>query len=151
MPKKAIIGLVLVLVLGGGFFMMKKMSAPKGPAHKAKVEGVLLTMDPEFLLNLSDGHMAKFTVTLLLAHDDPAAEAMAAAGGGHEAAPAAPAPHPQNALLRSIVTDEVTEASSEQLLSAPSRRKLLRSIKREFSRSTDAHVSRVLISDLVVD
>lgn len=152
MNKKILIIVALLLAAGGGgyFFVLKK---PAAPAAKSKVHGVAMPMDPDFLLNLNDGHMAKFHVTLMLKHDDPAlsgdAPAAAASGGGGAAA--GPLVHPNNNLIRTIITDEVTDTSSEQILDRHGREKLAKRIRKQIHRKTDAKVEEVLISDLVVD
>ena len=150
---KKIVPIILVLLLagGGGFFFMKK--GGEETHVEQKIDGVLLTMNPEFLLNLSDGSVAKFTVTLLLEHDDHGAHAIVeASSGGHGPPdPSKLPPHPQNAVLRAIITDEVGAASSEEMLDAKKRSKVLKHIKEAFKEETDAHVKRVLISDIIVD
>ena len=71
MKKKLIIALPLLLIVG---FLGYKMFGPKPPEPKMKVEGVLAKMDPEFMINLSDGRFAKMTVALQLDEKDPLAE-----------------------------------------------------------------------------
>lgn len=151
MPKKLIMAVpVLLIVLGALYFFVLKGDG--APEPKPKVEGQLLPMTPEFLLNLEDGHMAKFNVTLLLSPKDHHAEAIVAllASAGDGAAPELPA-HPQNSLIRSLITDELNTATSEELLSPKKRKKLLKEVQHSLHEHTDAHVTRVLISDLVVD
>lgn len=153
MPKKLMLVLpVLILALAAGyFFFLRGGSEAKEPKHK--VHGVLLTMNPEFLLNLNDGHMAKLTVVLQLKEEDHGAEAITALmSGGHGAPdPSKIPPHPQNAILRSIVTDEVTSTSAQQLLSPSGRKQLLKRIEKSIAAKTDAKIYHVLMSDIVVD
>jgi len=150
MLKKVLIPLVALLVIGGGAYFFFLKPKPEEPAKK--VHGVLLAMQPEFLLNLNDGHMAKFTVTLLLNDKDEAAvEIAAAAGGGHGAGGGEAVSHPQDGLIRSIITDHVNEASSQQFKNPKQRREILKDIRKQIDDDTDAEVERVLVTDVVVD
>jgi len=149
MLKKVLIPIVALLVIGGGayFFLLK----PKPAEPAKKVHGVLLAMQPEFLLNLNDGHMAKFTVTLLLNDKDEAAVEIAAAAGGEGHGGGDAVTHPQDGLIRSIITDHVNEASSQQFKNPKQRRDILKDIRKQIDDDTDAEVERVLVTDVVVD
>lgn len=73
-------------------------------------------------------------------------------GGG------APAPEPpegygvlkQEALVRAIVTDEVTQMSSAKLMSVKGRKKLREHLIERFHKETDVKVHDVLITDIAV-
>jgi flagellar FliL protein len=146
MKKKLIIALPLLLIVG---FLGYKMFGPKPPVPKMKVEGVLAKMDPEFMINLSDGRFAKMTVALQLDEKDPLAEEMAA-GGGHGGGAETPA-HPQNDVLRAIVTDEFTGQPASSLLDSTQRSLRLKELKKRINQQTDAKVNEVLLTDITVD
>src|SRR5262245_34339852 len=78
----------------------------KGP--EPKVHGTVYVLPKEFLVNLADGRYAKLQVALVV-------EAAAAAGhGGGHGAPVPPdgyGSEPQEAIVRDLITDELTNAS----------------------------------------
>ena len=126
---------VLLLVVGVAY---KKVLAPKPVVVKKKIEGHLIALDPEFVINLAAGRYAKLTVALLL-KDAPAASA-------EGAAPALE----QNAAVRSIVTDDLTGISAERLTSKAGRKRILVEIKEHIDKATDEHVLGVYLTDIAV-
>src|SRR5262245_23387771 len=111
MKKKLIIILLPLLILGGVYkFVIAK---PKAEA-KPKVEGTVYILPKEFLLNLQDSRFVKLSVGLVLSHDD---KGMIAAGGHGASPPEGYGPGPQEAIIRDIITDEVTNLSSDELTS----------------------------------
>lgn len=146
--KLLAIVVVLLLVILGLAFKLLTGGSEAGP--KPKVAGHLVDMQDEFLLNLREGRYAKFKVALLLGHDDPLVAEMAAAGGGHGGGTEVPH-HPQEALLRAIITDEVVGSPASRLLERSERKRLLEDIAHQIEKKTDAHVERVYITNLTVD
>ncbi|MTD45462.1 hypothetical protein GKE82_14490 [Conexibacter sp. W3-3-2] len=82
----------------------------------------------------------------------PVAPRTVFAGGG------APPPKPpegygvlkQEALIRAIVTDELTQTASRELMSAKGRKKLRKHLLERFHKETDVKVHDVLITDIAV-
>src|SRR5919112_3186380 len=113
MLKKILIPVVLLVVLGGVYkFVLAK---PKAEAAKPKVEGTVYVLGKEFLMNLKDGRFAKLSVALVLNPKDHST----AAAGGHGAAPSPPEGYgamAQEGVVRSIVTDVVTDAEDRDLI-----------------------------------
>ena len=110
--KKLIIIAVLALVVAGGAY--KTVPAkPKEKAPEPKVHGTVYVLPKEFLVNLADGRFAKLQVALVV----EAAEA-AGGGGGHGAAapPEGYGSEPQEAIIRDLITDELTDASDHELI-----------------------------------
>jgi flagellar basal body-associated protein FliL len=148
--KLKIIIPVLLLVLGGTYKFALAKPAPK--PHK-NVEGEVYVLPKEFLLNLKDGRFVKLNVALLL---EPGALAHAlaeAAGGGHGAAPAPPEGFgalPQEAVVRDIVTNTLTGATGEKLISHEGREKLKTKILKKLKKSTDVHAEEILFTDVTV-
>ena len=105
---KIIVPLVLLLVLGGVYkFVLAKPAA----VPKPKVEGEVYVLPKDFLVNLTDGKFAKLGVGLVFDQGFTAAPA----GGGRGAAAAPPEGYgvlPQEAVVRDIVTDMVTDESA---------------------------------------
>jgi len=144
MKKKLIIAIPVLLIVG---FLGYKMFGPKPPVPKMKIEGVLAPMDPEYMINLQDGRFAKVRMALELDPTDDLAVELAAAGP----ATGAPVPHPQNSVLRSIITDVFTGQSADDLMVRSKRNALLDEAKRQINDQTDAKVKKVIITDITVD
>ena len=146
MKKKLIIILpVLLLVLGGAYkFVLAK---PKAEA-KPKVDGTVYILQKEFLVNLHDGRFAKLTAALLLAHDDTSA----LPAGGHEAAspPEGYGAMAQEAVVRAIITDDLTDAPASQVINRDGREKLQDKILKDLKKKTDVKVEEVLFPDVTV-
>jgi flagellar basal body-associated protein FliL len=146
MKKLLPIVVVLLAVLGGAY---KFVLAEPGEAEaKPKVEGTVYVLGKEFLVNLKDGRFAKLTAALVLAHDDTST---AAAGGEHAASP--PEGYgamTQEAVVRAIITDDLTNASDAQLIEAHKREELQKEILKDLKRKTDVKVEDVLFPDVTV-
>lgn len=145
-PKlKIVVPLVLVLVLGAVYKLV--LSKPE-PVPDPKVAGQVYVLPKEFLVNLADGRYAKLGVALVM---QPGAET--AAAGGPEAAAAPPEGYgslPQEALVRDIVTDEITDVSGGELTSRSGRQKLKREILEQLHQQTDVEADDVLFTDVAV-
>jgi flagellar basal body-associated protein FliL len=139
---KFIIPLVLVLV--GGVY---KFALAKPPVKvKPKVDGSVYILPKDFLLNLADKHFAKLDVALVFAPGY-------APGGGGEGAAAPPDGYgtlPEEPVVRSIVTDVVTDANADQLLTRKGRRSIVKHIMHRIAQQTDVKVSDVLFTDVSV-
>lgn len=143
---KFIVPVVLLLVLGGVY---KFVLATPAPEAKVKIEGEVYVLPTEFVLNLSDGKYAKLGVGLIMEPDAHAA----AAAGGHGAASEPPdgyGPLPQEAVVRDIVTDVVTESSGADLQSTRGRGQLKKAILARLHDETDVHADSVLFTDVTV-
>jgi flagellar basal body-associated protein FliL len=137
----------IALVAAGGAY--KFALATPAPAAKHKIEGQVYVLPKEFLLNLRDGRFAKLSVSLVL---DPH-QATSASAGGHGAAPAPPEGFgtlPQEAVIRDLVTDELTGNSADALVSAGGRRRLKTRLLTSIRDKTDVKVDEVLFTDVAV-
>jgi flagellar basal body-associated protein FliL len=146
MMKKLPILVVLLAVLGGGYkFVLAK---PKEAEAKPKVEGTVYILGKEFLVNLADGRYAKLTVALVLAHDDTST----VPAGGHEAAapPDGFGAMGQEAVVRDIITDDLTDAHDEELVNAKKREELKVHVAKDLRKHTDVKVEEVLFTDITV-
>jgi flagellar basal body-associated protein FliL len=135
---------VLLLVLGGAYkFVLAK---PGKPAPKPKVAGQVYVLPKEFLINLSGGRFAKLSVGLVLDHSQ------AIAASGHEAAkpPEGFGTLPQEAVIRDIVTDRLTDDNANSLVSTEGREKLKSALLRSIKEKTDVKVEEVLFTDVAV-
>ena len=146
MKKKLIIVVVLLMVLGGVYkFVLAK---PKEAAAKPKVDGTVYVLGKEFLVNLDSGRFAKVTVAIVLAHDDVSA----VPAGGHGAAtpPEGYGAMAQEAVVRAIVTDELTDAKAGEVIDREGREHLQEKILKEIHAKTDVKAEEVLFPDVTV-
>jgi flagellar basal body-associated protein FliL len=139
--KKVMLALALPVLLFAGYTMTK----PK-PVVKEKIKGTLYVMPKDFLLNLSDGRYVKLTVGLQLAPGQSDG-ASATASSSTESTTGT---LPEEALVREIVTNVVTDSNGEALISASGRRTIKNQILQAVLRQTDVKVEAVLFPDLTV-
>jgi flagellar basal body-associated protein FliL len=143
---KIVIPVVLLLVLGGVYkFVIAKPAAEAKP----KIAGTVYVLPKEFLVNLSEGRFAKLGVGLVLSEHD---ESLAAAAKNKEAVkpPEGFGPLPQEAVIRDIVTDVLTDRSAGSLINRAGREKLKKSIIETIDKRTDVRVTDVLFTDVAV-
>ena len=143
MKKMLPILVVLLVAVGGAYkFVLAK---PAKAAPKPKVAGEVYVLPKEFLVNLNDGRYAKVQVALVV---EPAAEA-----GGHAEGATPPEGYgsePQEAIVRDLITDELTDAHDEDLISKHGREELKKSLLKAIKKHTDIHVEEVLFPDVTV-
>jgi flagellar basal body-associated protein FliL len=137
---KFIIPIVLLIVLGG----LYKFVLAKPAVAKLKVDGAVYVLPKEFLLNLADKHFVKLNVGLIL----PEGEVPLKAEG-------APPPEgfgllPQEAVVRDVITDTVTDSTSSDLVSRKGRTKLKARVLKRLLAETDVKVKDVLFTDIAV-
>jgi flagellar FliL protein len=145
MSKLKIVLPVLLLVLGGVY---KFVLAKPAPAPKPKIAGEVYIMPKDFLVNLKGGRFAKIDVALVLKEGYVAAPA---AGG--EAAAAPPTGYgvmPQEAVVRSIITDALTDSTAAKLQKEKTRRRLQEEILKRIGAQTDVKVDDVLFTDVAI-
>src|ERR687889_589883 len=104
---KFIIPIALLMVLGGAY----KMVLAKPTEEKKKVEGIVYVLPKEFLINLSDQHFAKLSVALVLPEEEAPAE-----GAEGATPPEGYGALEQEAAVRAVITDTVTDADSRDLV-----------------------------------
>ncbi len=138
--KKVMLAIAIPILALAGYTMTK----PK-PVVKTKIKGTLYNMPQSFLLNLTDGRYAKLTISLQLApgQSDGATAGTAASSEG-------PGTLPEEAIVREIVTNTVTNQSGETLVSSAGRKGIRQKILLSIRRDTDLKVESVLIPDLTV-
>jgi flagellar FliL protein len=98
----------------------------------------------EFLLNLADQHFVKLNVALVLVEGQiPAKPEGAPPPDGFGALS-------QEAVVRDVITDTVTDASSKQLVSRKGRNTLKAKVLKRLRAETDVKVNDVLFTDVAV-
>jgi flagellar protein FliL len=119
----------------------------KEPPPEPKVHGQVYVLPKEFILNLKDGRFVKLGVGLVVAHDD---QTLAAGGHGGATPPEGYGAMTQEAMVRDIVTDSLTDASADQLVDRDGRHKLKDQIAKNIKKTTDVQVEEVLFTDVAV-
>ena len=146
MKKKLMIVLpVLLVALGGAYkFVLAK---PNSAEAKPKVDGTVYILQKEFLVNLHDSRFAKLTVALVLSHDDTST-----AAAGHEGAtpPEGYGAMNQEAVVRAIVTDDLTDVKASDVIDRDGRERLQEKILKDLKKKTDVLVEEVLFPDVTV-
>jgi len=135
---------VLLIALGGVYkFVLAK---PGAPAPKPKVDGQVYVLPKEFLINLSGGRFAKLSVGLVLDHSQPTASA------DKEAAkpPEGFGTLPQEAVIRDLVTNRLTDDTTDSLVTEKGREKLKKQLLLSIKKKTDVKVEEVLFTDVAV-
>lgn len=142
--RKFIVIPVILLVLGFAGYSFAK---PK-PVEKLKVKGTLYQLPASFLLNLQGSHYVKLNVALLLApgQSDGASATGATSTGGEEAQGTLP----EEALVRSIITNVVTGKPTGALVIERGRNTIRQEILQDIKKQTDVKVESVLFPDLTV-
>lgn len=129
-----ILPVLVLLVAGVGY---KMFLAPKPKPPKPKIEGQVVQLEKEFIVNLEGGHYGKVSVALVVEQT---------AGASHSTEEGLA----QEAVIRSIVTDELTGLSPEELTDRAKRQLLLKKILEEIEKKSDEHVTAVMFTDLAV-
>ena len=139
---------VLLLVVGGVY---KFVIAKPAPAPKPKIEGSVYVMPKDFLINLKAGKFAKLNAALVL-KEGYLEKAIAAAGGGKEAVapPDGYGTLPQEAAVRAIITDSLTDLPAGRLTREKSRAKVEAGVLKRIEHETDVQVEDVMFTDLAV-
>jgi flagellar basal body-associated protein FliL len=138
--------IVLVVVLAGAYkFVLAKPSPAKA---KPKVEGTVYILPKEFLVNLADNRFAKLTVALVLDEKD---ESVPAAGGeGGATAPEGFGTMTEEAVVRDVITNDLTDAKDEDLITTKGRKAMKEEILKDLKAHTDVKADDVLFTDVTV-
>ena len=143
MKKKLIIAVVVALVGAGGAYKTV-LAKPKEKAPEPKVAGQVYVMPKEFLVNLAGGRFAKLQVALVVEHL-PVVE-----GHGAATPPEGYGAEPQEAVIRDIITDELTDVSDRELIGREGREKIKKRILGSIKKHTDVKVEEILFPDVTV-
>jgi flagellar basal body-associated protein FliL len=144
---KFIIPLTVLVLLGGVY----KFALAKPPAEpKMKVHGVVYVLPKEFVVNLADGHFAKFNVALVLDHSQPTAPEAAGGHGAPVEPPEGFGTLEQEGIIRDIIVDEVTGVESDELVQRKKRAKLKKKLVKHIKQHSDVKVHEVLLTDIAV-
>jgi flagellar FliL protein len=138
---KFILPILLVAAVGYKFVLAKPATAQPKP----HVDGTVYVLGKEFLVNLADGRYAKLTAALVLAEDDTSQAAKEGStppeGFGNMG---------QEAIVRSIITDDLTDAKDSDLLTTKGRAAIEKDILKRIRKETDVKANDIVFSDITV-
>jgi flagellar basal body-associated protein FliL len=138
---------VLLLVAGGVY---KFVLAPKPVEPKPRVAGEVYVMPKDFLINLSGGKFAKLNAALVLKEGYLEEAVKAASTGEATAPPTGYGTLPQEAAVRAIITDSLTDEAASHLTHEKQRLKLQKVVLKRIEHETDVEAEDVLFTDLAV-
>ena len=143
MSKKIliIIAVVVVVIAGGAAYTFAK---PK-KTTKERIDGTIYILPKQFTLNLAGGQYATLTVALLL----PPGESVGVTS------PTNPPPTgfgslPDEAVVRAIITNDVTDQPENELITQKGRKALEAKILSDINTQTDTKVTAIYFTDLAV-
>jgi flagellar FliL protein len=137
---------VLIVVLAGAYkFVIAKPTAAKA---KPKVDGTVYILGKEFLVNLADNRFAKLTVALVLDHKDTSVPA--AGGEGGATVPDGFGAMTEEAAVRDVITNDLTDAKADDLITAKGRADVKQEILKDLKAHTDVKVDDILFTDVTV-
>ena len=143
MNKKILIPIIVVIVGVVGFagysFAMPKKAA------KTKISGTIYILPKEFTVNLKGGQYATLTVALLLAPTQSVGVTSAS-----DPPPTGFGSLTEEAVIRAIITNDVTDQPASALLSASGRAKIEAEILSNIKSQTDTKVTKIYFTDLAV-
>ena len=137
---KIILPLAVLIVLGG---LYKVVLAKPTDTHR-KVDGQVYVLPKDFLLNLADNHFVKLNVGLVLAEGQVPAKVEGTPP------PDGFGPLPQEAVVRDVITDTITDSNPNRLVSRKGRNALKAKILKGLRARTDVKVNDVLFTDVAV-
>ncbi len=143
MNKKILIPVLAVVILIAAFAGYS-VAAPKHPA-KQKINGTVYVLPKQFTFNLKAGQYATLTAALLL----PPGQSVGVT------TPTNPPPTgfgslTDEAVIRAIITNDVTDQSENALVTQSGRQALERKILDDIRSQTDTKVSAIYFTDLAV-
>ncbi len=143
--KKKILIILVPLLLGGGYVAKAKLMPKK--VVKMKINGEVYILPKQFTLNLQDGRYATLTAALVLA---PTQSDGATAEAGATSSDATVGTLPEEAVIRAIITNDVTNQTSKELIDDSTRTTLEHKILADIKSQTDDKITDVLFTDVAV-
>jgi flagellar basal body-associated protein FliL len=142
--KKKILIILPVLLLGGGYVAKAKLMPPK--VVKPKLAGEIYILPHQFMCNLQDGHYATLTVALELAPG----QSDGASATADTSSTSTVGTLPEEAVIRAIITNLITNQTSNTLITDSGRNHLESEILSEIKSQTDVKVDQVFFTDVAV-
>ena len=144
MNKKILIP-IIVLIVGIGGFAGYTFAMPKTKAPKVKVNGTIYILPKQFVVNLKGGQYATLTVALLLAPTQSTGVT-----DPNNPPPTGFGSLTEEAVIRAIITNDVTDETSNALVTQSGRTGLEKKILADIKSQTDTVVDNVYFTDVAV-
>jgi flagellar basal body-associated protein FliL len=144
MNRKIFIPILVVILLLGGAFAAYSVAKPKRD-NKMKIDGTIYILPKQFTLNLNDGQYATLTVALLLAPGQSVGVTSAA-----NPPPSGFGSLTDEAVIRAIITNDVTDQPESSLINQSGRQALEAKILSDIRTQTDTKVTAIYFTDLAV-
>lgn len=128
--------LVVLLVAAGAAYKLVLASGGKAE-RKQRIPGVVVPLQPEFVVNLAGGYYGKVSVALVLAKAPPTSA---------EGAPVLE----QDAAVRAAITDVLTGLNPADLIERDRRHRLVARLTSTLRHTTDEPITGVLLTDVAV-
>jgi flagellar basal body-associated protein FliL len=142
--KKKLMIILPILLLGGGYEAKAKLMPPK--VVKPKIAGEIYILPHQFMCNLQDGHYATFTLALELAPGQSDGSSATATVSSTSVVGTLP----EEAVIRAIVTNLITDQTENTLISSSGRAGLTQEILTDIKTQTDVKVDEVYFTDVAV-
>jgi flagellar basal body-associated protein FliL len=142
--KKKLMIILPILILGGGYEAKAKLMPPK--VVKPKIAGEIYILPHQFMCNLQDGHYATFTLALELAPGQSDGSSATATVSSTSVVGTLP----EEAVIRAIVTNLITDQTENTLISSSGRAGLTQEILTDIKTQTDVKVDEVYFTDVAV-
>lgn len=143
MNKKILIPIIVVIVGVVGFAGYTFAMPKKAP--KVKVNGTIYILPKEFTLNLKGGQYATLTVALLLAPTQSVGVTSAT-----NPPPTGFGSLTEEAVIRAIITNDVTDQPDTALITQSGRKALEAKILSDIRSQTDTKVNNIYFTDVAV-
>ena len=141
---KKLIPILAVVILAGGYAGYT-FAMPKPKVKPPKVNGTLYIMPKQFTLNMAGGQYATVTVALLLAPTQSVGTT-----DPNNPPPTGFGSLPEEAVVRAIITNAITDQPTASLLSPTGRAKLQSNILHTIKTTTDDVISKIYLTDIAV-
>lgn len=145
MNKKKILIIAAAVLLGGGYAAYTFLG-PKPAVAKEKIEGTIYVLPKGFTFNLAGGHYATMTVALVLAPG----QSDGSSAAGATTTPAGFGTLTEEPVIRDIITNLITNQSSQALITASGRAHLKAEILAAIADQSDVKVTEVLFTDVAI-
>jgi flagellar FliL protein len=144
MNKKILIP-ILVVIVGVVGFAGYTFAMPKKAGPKVKVSGTIYILPKQFTVNLKGGQYATLTVALLLAPTQSVGATSAS-----DPPPTGFGSLTEEAVIRAIITNDVTDQPETALITQKGRTTLEKKILADIKSQTDTVVTNLYFTDVAV-
>ena len=136
----------LALRLGVGGFYTGVLDR-RAEDEMSQVNGQRYVLAQQVIVTLSVGHFAKLDVALLVSEEE---HKKLEGGHGGATPPEGFGPMEQEAVVRDVITDELTDSSRGELVHRKARRKPKKKVLKALHEETDVEITEVLFTDVAV-